>query len=276
MQGINTFECTLYVPTAMKVLQFSPPFSYSYQCGSTLLITYIPVYLYSTSLQLLSIALTLAVVFVSTRLTGGYPAWVKSAFPRVFWLTELTEDANLISSPGARLLQPYQILSTVVNNLILLITFGLCSPVLGCSLALCVCARLWCWLMLIGRFVFSRLDQCSQSVSPPSFLVSTNPLNDGTGSEATSTNEEKVVRGVALGGDQLLSLLEIQLRDVNLALLVCRWPVVFTCVFFFTSICWDIAGDKAGWSGALWVPVVGVVILLALWLWERILTALLP
>jgi hypothetical protein len=130
--------------------------------------------------------------------------------------------------------------------------------------------------MLIGRFVFSRLDQCSQSVSPPSFLVSTNPLNDGTGSEATSTNEGKVVRGVALGGDQLLSLLELQLRGVNLALLVCRWPVVFTCVFFFTSICWDIAGDKAGWSGALWVPVVGVVILLALWLWERILTALLP
>jgi hypothetical protein len=29
--------------------------------------------------------------------------------------------------------------------------------------------------------------------------------------------------------------------------------------FFVTLVCWDMAGDKGGWSQALWVPGVGVV-----------------
>jgi hypothetical protein len=35
-------------------------------------------------------------------------------------------------------------------------------------------------------------------------------------------------------------------------------------------LCWDMAGDKAGWSQALWVPIVGVVMALTIWLCDRV------
>jgi hypothetical protein len=253
----------------MRVLQFAPPFSYSFQCASTLLITYIPVYMYATSLQLLAIAFALITIFASNRTGSEYPEWFKRLFVRVCWLTPSTRDTELSSIP---LIEPHQILSTVTNNLIIFLTFGLCSPVLGCYLALCISVRLLFWRTMIGRFVFSRLEtERSLTTDPLLAVVSTNPLN-----EATATSLELTEKGDKVsksGDDQLLSHLESQLRDVTSALVVCKWPVVLICAFFFTSICWDIAGDETGWSRALWVPIVGAVMVIVLWFWDRRLTS---
>jgi hypothetical protein len=32
-----------------------------------------------------------------------------------------------------------------------------------------------------------------------------------------------------------------------------------------------MAGDRGGWDRALWVPVVGVVMVLIIWMWDRAL-----
>jgi hypothetical protein len=44
-----------------------------------------------------------------------------------------------------------------------------------------------------------------------------------------------------------------------------------TC-FFVTLLCWDMAGDKDGWSQALWVVVVGVVMALVIWVCDRLMS----
>jgi hypothetical protein len=71
--------------------------------------------------------------------------------------------------------------------------------------------------------------------------------------------------------DPLLQLLNQQLQGVHSSLLVCKWPVTLMSCFFVTLLCWDMAGDKGGWLRALWVPVVGVVMSLAIWVCDRLL-----
>jgi hypothetical protein len=72
--------------------------------------------------------------------------------------------------------------------------------------------------------------------------------------------------------DPLLQLLNQQLQGVNTSLVVCKWPVTLTSCFFLTLLCWDMAGDKGGWSQALWVPIVGVVMPLLIWVCDRMLS----
>jgi len=45
-------QCVDYTPTVTVVEQFFPPFTYSFQCGSAVLTTYIPVLIYSLSLEI--------------------------------------------------------------------------------------------------------------------------------------------------------------------------------------------------------------------------------
>jgi hypothetical protein len=70
--------------------------------------------------------------------------------------------------------------------------------------------------------------------------------------------------------DPLFQLLDQQLRGVNSSLLVCKWPVTLTSCLFVTLLCWDMAGDKAGWFQALWVVVVGVLMAIVIWICDCI------
>jgi hypothetical protein len=70
--------------------------------------------------------------------------------------------------------------------------------------------------------------------------------------------------------DPLLLLLDQQLQGVHSSLLVCKWPVTLMSCFFVTLLCWDMAGDQGGWSQALWVPIVGVAMVLAIWVCDSL------
>jgi hypothetical protein len=177
------------------------------------------------------------------------------------------------------MIKPHQIISRTMNNIILLVSFGLCSPVLCVCIALNICVHLWSWLMLIGRFVSLRLDvlralrssspsttEAGSVVSPFLFVTSSDLLASPLLLIVESLNDDhKTI------DDPLLQLLNQQLQGVHSSLLVCKWPVTLMSCFFVTLLCWDMAGDKGGWLRALWVPVVGVVMSLALWVCDRLL-----
>ena len=165
--------CVLYTSMIMDVLKIIPPFYYSYQCGSTILITYLPVYMYTISLQILSILGTSLIIFTSTRTrVESHPQWLVKLFPKVCWLShletnnspELELDKKLLCT-RIRLLNPHQIISSFINNIALLLSFGLCSPVLCFYLSLSICLHLCHWHLLIGRFVCFRIDTLSLSPS---------------------------------------------------------------------------------------------------------------
>jgi hypothetical protein len=56
------------------------------------------------------------------------------------------------------MIKPHQIISKTMGNIILLLSFGLCSPVLCAYVAVSICLHLCSWLLLIGRFVSVRMD----------------------------------------------------------------------------------------------------------------------
>jgi hypothetical protein len=143
----------------MEVLKITPPFFYSYQCASTLLTSYIPVHMYSISLQVLFTIVALVIIFSSSSMT--HPHWLLSLFPGVCWPSHWQRTGgsaiDLERNPVC-LIEPHQIISRTMSNIILLLSFGLCSPVLCAYIAVSICLHLSSWLVLIGRFVFSRID----------------------------------------------------------------------------------------------------------------------
>jgi hypothetical protein len=142
----------------METLKITPPFFYSYQCGSTLLTAYLPVYLYSIALQIMSIAVTTMTILLISSHTQC-PNWFLDSFPGICWPWRISQQRKEKDEKTTRLIKPHQILSNAANNIVLLLSFGLCSPALCGSIALCVSLHLSSWLLLIRRFVSSRLDR---------------------------------------------------------------------------------------------------------------------
>jgi hypothetical protein len=160
----NGTECVYYSPTIMDVLTITPPFFYSYQCGSTLLISYIPVHMYSISLQVLFTIVTLVIIFSSSD-RAHQPSWLLSLLPGVCWPSHWQSvggsTVNLDKKPT--LISPHRIISGTMDNVILLLSFGLCSPVLCVWIAVSICLHLLSWLVLIGRFVSARMNALNAS-----------------------------------------------------------------------------------------------------------------
>jgi hypothetical protein len=261
----------------MDPLKITPPFSYSYQCGSTLLVSYIPVYMYSVSLQLISITIVFSIMTISS-----FPeAWLVKWVPPVGWsLPMIGKLDNLSSTEGYRLINPHQIISNLVSNLILLLSFGLCSPVLACYITLSTCVTAWCWVMMVGRFVACRLEighslTTTNSHTPTNDVDSErNPISALCHHEiGRNENEEESFRlSIQQSGDRFLCLLNLQLCDIS-SVIVCKWPIIVTSCFFVTLLCWDFVGDEVGWREAFWVPVAGIMMLLIVWIWDHFLTS---
>jgi hypothetical protein len=157
--GDGSTRCLLTAPALMDVLKITPPFFYSYQCGSTLLTSYIPVHLYSITLQILLTIVSFVIIFSSSNKVQSSP-WLLSVFPGVcwpsYWQTVGSSAVYLKKKPV--LIKFSQIISRAMNNIILLLSFGLCSPVLCALITVSICLHLWSWLVLIGRFVFARIE----------------------------------------------------------------------------------------------------------------------
>jgi hypothetical protein len=137
----------------MDVLQITPAFAYSYQCGSTLLTSYLPVYIYSISLQIISLFINLFLIFYTSR--TPYPHWFMKLFPGIYWPSYWVHTSNNETNKvrSLRLIRPSQIITLAMNDFILFLSFGLCCPILCCYITFNLCLHLFVWLMLIGRFV---------------------------------------------------------------------------------------------------------------------------
>jgi hypothetical protein len=163
----GTPVCLISTSVIMDVLKITPPFFYSYQCGSTLLTSYIPVHMYSISLQVLFTIVTLIIIFSSSD-RAQQPPWLLSLLPGVCWPSHWQSLGDSAISRRKRrvMIKPHQIISRTMNNIILLLSFGLCSPVLCVFITVSICLHLLSWLVLIGRFVSARMDAQRASSSP--------------------------------------------------------------------------------------------------------------
>ena len=124
--------------------------------------------MYSTSLQILSAIVTFIIAVISSWIVDQHPHWLLSLLPGVCWPGhwQSVDNSSIdLNTKSIRLIKPHQIVSNTMSNLTLLLSFGLCSPVLCCYIALSLCVHLCCWLVLIGRFVYFRIDLLASSAS---------------------------------------------------------------------------------------------------------------
>jgi hypothetical protein len=122
---------------------------------------------------------------------------------------------------------------------------------------LSVTVNLCSWLMLVGRFLMLRTTIASAPSNPSG--------------EPSKGSEKPTVLQQQHRQDELVNLLGKQVEGVHRHLVECKWPVICTSCFFMTMFSWEIVGDEMGWLDAIWVPVLGVVILVIVVVWDNLL-----
>jgi hypothetical protein len=255
-----------YVTGVNEVVPFVPPFVYNHMCSSSLLTRYLPVLIFSYCIQ---ICFPIGISYVVSRFPyKALPWWIKLTQPGILWPTHwplsecsfipsplsnhsidtiaptiqpsinpsIDDPASLsIQSLSQRLLKANKMVATYVEDVAILLTFGLCCPVLAFAIVVYLMLQTHFQKMLIGRFLRFRQD-----MSTKSFGVLTH--------------------------DRAISALEISCQDSIIQVQRTVWIVVWTATMFYSGICWDVAGDEVGVVHALWAPLVAISFPLLCWI----------
>jgi hypothetical protein len=116
--------------------------------------------------------------------------------------------------------------SDALNNATIMLTFGLCSPVLATAVVCVVVLKMKLMEMLVARFTI-MLDSAKN---------------------AGNNVEGKAHLRVALVA---LGRVPFPYREV---LRKSFWLLAWASAMFFALVCWDMVSDEVGWWRALWAP----------------------
>lgn len=135
--------CAQYQPTTFTT-EFSPSFIYYYTCGSKLLTSYIPVYMY-TYTMLLVCAPCIYLVLASLH-SPAWPTW----FLRMIDGAVRPQDRGKVAF--TYLLRATATQAMLTQHLVVLLTFGINSPVLAVIMALAISVDSFTWQMILLRY----------------------------------------------------------------------------------------------------------------------------
>jgi hypothetical protein len=255
-------DCMEVTTEAVDVLPMIPPFSYNNLCFSVLLTTYIPVYIFVYSFQAISPFVLVPILtnleFLSLPRILRKPGVYGLCWPS-FWRKqhspqhspqhtvagselELESDHDLSVCPADEDIATARILFDdkkfylkIAYHLTILLTFGICSPVLAVIVVLSLVLQLHMLVFLVGRFVDHRLG----------------------------TRDLGGIRAADDHALRALSTINIDIRNMFEHLI---WPLFWGSSLFFAFLSWDIVIDVTGsWRSALWAPVACMSAPLAIW-----------
>jgi hypothetical protein len=126
--------CLSYGVTQQFVAEFDPPFTYSFQCGSSIITSYVPVLVYSCACRFLVavIRFALDIYFDNGKLGKCCSKRVSSPI----------KDGNFLSH--------------LLVECVVLLTFGMSSPPLAAITVLCILMELLGHIQAIARFVIAK------------------------------------------------------------------------------------------------------------------------
>ena len=238
-----------------------PPFTYNNQCGSVLLTSYIPVLVLGYSLQLL--LSWIAVVILMQVAYDKLSPSTRTAFHGLIWPEYWRQGGEaLIHNKVTVTLVPDALFkirtvlcNDVLNNWLLLLTFGLCSPILAFAIVCCVLLKLALWLVLVGRFTKCVLQDSDHTFASAVIDKAQHPL----------PSERGVVDDHS-GGAVCFALSSLAQIYVPLysVLTSSFWRLAWCSGLFVALLSWDMAADEVGWLQSLWVPVFPLLVVLVL------------
>jgi hypothetical protein len=165
-----------------------------------------------------------------------YRQIIKGIFWTNFWLDSNFDRTSekkeyLANNPETVLDSKSIICHGILNILMLMLTFGLCSPFVAFAMTCVVVLRMNIWIILIGRFT------C---------LVS------------AGNNENNTHYALVALSRVYISFVEVCKRSF--------WLLAWCSSLFFALICWDVAvAGGVSWINSIWIPISIIMYPLFLW-----------
>jgi hypothetical protein len=217
-------ECNTYtsVPSATS---YDAPFTYSYQCSSSLITYYAPAFVNLCIITVFVlpaaqlIGLQLLQILPSSCCNGYAHTLLRQIVPSI--LRPLPAQANDQDLAGAvTYVQASRVLVSLATSLSVLLTFGVVFPPLGFALTFTVAATVLLTKLTIGRFLCGAEQRGELSV--------------------------------------YLGILEQQCEGAGSAgfLRATAWMLVTLSCLFYTLFLFDTLGNSVGFRGAYWVLIM--------------------
>jgi Leucine-rich repeat (LRR) protein len=143
--------CLSFGASQQYATEFDPPFTYSYQCGSSIITSYVPVLIYSCAFRV--------VAALTKLLQDAY--FPRCDCPR--WSRQTESVRALESSTHASSLRDGTFLSHLLVECVVLLTFGASSPPVACTTWLCVLIELFVHVQDVAAFVATTSSLRSSS-----------------------------------------------------------------------------------------------------------------
>jgi hypothetical protein len=154
---IDTKLCVSTSDVALST-SFQPPYNYSYQCSSAVLVNFIPVFILTYSmLSFIQPILLFCLVYFITRSKPLKSMLV--VLPSILW----PNRAHKYEFRKVILANP--IVSGLLHHIVVLLTFGIACPPLGVVIATSICLITFQWELIIGRYLNVRKKRPSKNVS---------------------------------------------------------------------------------------------------------------
>jgi hypothetical protein len=229
------------------------------------------VFLLAYSIQLLLPFVFL--VFLTYVPYRSMPSSVRQIFHGIicpeYWLQGgkvLMKNRALVGNDPSMILETRMIYcNDVFNNLLVLLTFGLCSPVLAVAVACSVLLKMSLWVLLLGRFTRCLLDNNNKNndghsdattiaaPSAPTTALSPSQYSKSSKISTRSGVADKIRDDVVHFALMALAETHIPLFEV---LAGSFWRLVWCSALFVALLSWDMATDEVGWLKSLWAPLV--------------------
>ena len=140
-------DCYQYVMLLIET-PFHAPFIYNYQCSSSLIVNYVPVFLFAYAFLAVMFPL-LFTLFTATNMYSLLPQNLKDVVP-----TLLVPPSKLLAhpqSPHVPVIRPDRIIATLMSHFAVLLSFGVAFPILGFVIGFTVCVLTATHQVCIGR-----------------------------------------------------------------------------------------------------------------------------
>jgi hypothetical protein len=212
------------------------PFMYYSTCGSKILTTYIPIFMYTYSiLPVVNIFYHLLVVKIPL-----------SYIPNIFYILiqGICRPQDFSKGIFTKLFRGKDVIASLVLHLTVLITFGISSPILALVIVITIAVDCLLKVYLILRFL--KFEDPSEQQAALSQITAEEGSN-----KTESTEGTKVKLGLK---EERLVQLNQALLDSWLGFYQTRWTIFYCSLFFTACILYDFASDQAGFFVALWVP----------------------
>jgi hypothetical protein len=217
-------ECILYT-SQRSATSYNAPFTYSYQCSSSLITYYAPAYV---NLCIITAFVVPAAQLVGQQLLrrlpssccGGYAhALLRQIVPSILRPLPAHAAAQEVAHT-LTYVQASRVLVSLTTSLSVLLTFGAVFPPLGFALTFTAAATVLLTKLTIGRFLCGAEERGQLGA----YLAILEQQCEGAGSAG-------FLRGTA-------------------------WMLVTLSCLFYTLFLFDTLGDAMGFQDALWVLIV--------------------